>query len=88
MKKILLLTLLWVSTACGDNVEKFLDRAGITDVFKRDRIEVMLRVLQEFNVDDRTLMYVFLEELNDESDPESLEECFECACNFYKDLKS
>jgi len=80
MKRIVVLTsLLWVFNACGDSVDRFLDRAGITDVFKRDRLEVMLRVLQEFNVDDRTLMYVFLEEINDESNPESLEECFECA---------
>jgi hypothetical protein len=85
MKKAIgLASLLWVFNACGDNVDNFLNRAGITETFKRDRLEVMLRVLQEFNIDDRTLMYVFLEEINDESDPESLEECFECAVCFNK----
>lgn len=85
MRKILaVVSLLWCLTTNADNVDKFLERAGINDPIKRNHIEAILRVLQEFNVDDRTLMYVFLEELNDESDPESLEECFECAQMYSK----
>lgn len=80
MKSLILASLLCSLYTQADFVTDFLNRAEINEPVRRDRMEVMLRVLQEFSVDDRTLMYIFLEDLNDENEPEeSSEECFLCA---------
>ena len=79
MKRLFLgACLLFCSTQA--NVEEFLAMALVTEAEQYERLRVMLHVLEEFDLEDRTIMCLYLENLEDiqlelESDNRI---CFEC----------
>ena len=84
MKRLVLgLCLLFCSTQA--NVEEFLAAAQIVEGEQYDRLTVMFHVLEEFDLEDRTIMYLYLESLEDKSLECDENFCFECVA--LKDVK-
>lgn len=77
MKRLLLGICLLFSTAQADNVEEFLSAARIEGE-QYERLCGMMRVLEGFSLEDRTIMYLYLESLEDKELDKDEECCFEC----------
>jgi len=83
MKKIVfLVSLFWCLSLHSDKVDDFLDRVKFFSLYQRNHLGYYMRLLESLNADDRTILYVFLEELNDERQPDALDDfCSACeAC--------
>lgn len=81
MKSIILSALLSFSLASAVSVEEFLSSARIEDQEQHERLRVLCRMMEELSVEDRTIIYVFLDSINDEEEASSNDSdmCYECA---------
>jgi hypothetical protein len=81
MKRLLLCALLAISPIGAMSVEDFLASARIQDAEQYARLSVLCRMMEELSVEDRTIIYVFLDSINDERDQADNDSdlCYECA---------
>ena len=81
MKKIILALSLCFTSLVAIPVQDFMDKVVIADKEQYDRIFVLCRVMEELSVEDRTIIYVFLDQLDEDRDvsENDSEVCHECA---------
>lgn len=81
MKKIILALSLCFTSLVAIPVQDFMDKVVIADKEQYDRIFVLCRVMEELSVEDRTIIYVFLDQLDEDHDvsENDSEACHECA---------
>jgi len=80
-KRLLLCALLAIAPIGAMSVDDFLASARIQDQEQYARLRVLCRMMEELSVEDRTMIYVFLDSINDEQEgtENDSEACFECA---------
>ena len=78
MKRLLLGLCFWIGTTQDLNPEEFLSSVHIVGD-QYESMRVMLHVLEELSIEDRTIIYVYLESLEDKAMECDEETCYECA---------
>lgn len=81
MKRLFLGVCLMFYPIQADNVRDFLSTADIVDGEQYELLNVMLHIMEELSVENRTIIYIYLENLEDKtlSGLDSDEKfCFEC----------
>lgn len=81
MKKLILALSLCFTSLVAIPVNEFLDKVVIANQEQYDRLFVLCRVMEELSVEDRTIIYVFLDELEEDHDVSvnDSDVCHECA---------
>lgn len=81
MKRLFLGVCLMFCPVQADNIEDFLESANIVEGEQYELLNVMLRIMEDLNIENRTIIYIYLDALQDKA-LKSLDEdekiCFEC----------
>jgi len=81
MKNLVLSALLSFGFMHAVPVEELLDRAHIEDARQRMYLSYLCHLMEKLSVEDRTIINIFLDSINDEEEASSNDSdmCYECA---------
>jgi hypothetical protein len=68
VKKLLLALVLCFGSMQAITLEQTLDLAGVTNPQRRVWLSYVCNLLEKMSIDDRTIVYMYLEDLNDEDE--------------------